>query len=697
MLACSILRRLGVLLLCLACFASPALATWSILILNLTTGEVAIGIATCLTNFDLRPATVVVIPGIGVAAAQSFVGPLTLRQLIRRELLAGTPAQQILAQLAATDLGHQTRQYGIAGFASGTVAFTGTGAGAWAGGLTGQINEFVYTVQGNVLAGPAVNLAAEAAIRTTAGPIGDKLMAAMQAARAAGGDGRCSCSQLSPTACGAPPPNFTKSSHIGLMIVSRPSDLDAACTTAGGCGAGQYWLDLNVANQPATAPDPVLQLQTRYDAWKLQQIGRPDHYRSTVTLTSNRLRSNGIDTITGTVVLRDAAGNALGNNLPVTVRLGSRSKVTGVTFSACQPQPNGSYTFTMRGNLGSGLAVIDVAVEDGLGRVGVAPQPEVLVGDAFGDCGNSAIGNGQGGNFDALRIGGSAGTDRVVEVGLGQPFLLTLEPPQGPSSPLPVGLFALWAHLGLPATSAPLSLGQGRGSLCFQPFPLDPGAPTLLLADSFGLGGFVAASPAPWTLGFPGILDLIDVTLQAAMVTDLQGSLAATNAVFLRTTALPIPTIVSYAPVLATGGQTITVQGTDFLQGMELRVGGQPTAITSQTPTRITFSMPAGTGCDANFTLRNLGTAAAQRPLNPTPLVTSIPFTTGPAAGGALFALAGNHLLGCTVTIGGAPLVITNQSNNSIVGNTPPGTPGPATVVVRNSLGCQTFRTYTYQ
>lgn len=691
------LRRLGVLLLCLACFASPALATWSILILNLTTGEVAIGIATCLTSFDLRPATVVVVPGIGVAAAQSFVGPLALRQLIRRELLAGTPAQQILAQLAAADTGHQGRQYGIAGFASGTITFTGTGAGAWAGGLTGQINEFVYTVQGNVLAGAAVNLAAEQAIRNTQGPIGDKLMAAMEAARAAGGDGRCSCSSGNPTGCGAPPPNFTKSSHIGLMIVSRPSDIDSVCTTAGGCGAGQYWLDLNVANQPPTAQDPVLQLQTRYDAWKLQQIGRPDHFRSTVTLSSNRLRSNGVDTITGTVVLRDAAGNALGNNLPVTARLGLRSTATGVTFSACQPQPNGSYSFTMRGNLGTGLAVVDVAVDDGLGRVGIAPQPEVQVGDAFGDCGNSAIRDGQGGSLDALRVGGSAGTARVVEVGLGQPFLLTMEPPPGSNPQLPIGLFALWAHLGLPTAGQPLPLGSGRGSLCFQPFPLDPMSPTLLLADSFGLGGYVAATPAPWTLGFPGILDFFDLTLQAAMVVDLQGSLAATNAVFLRTTALPEPTITSYAPILAAGGQTVTVQGSNFLQGIELLVAGSPATITSQTPTRITFTMPNSLGCDTNFSLRNLGTTAVQRPLNPTPLVSNIPFTVGPSAGGSLFAVAGNHLLGCTVTIGGAPLVITSQSNSSIVGNTPPGTPGPATVVVRNSLGCQTFRSYTYQ
>jgi hypothetical protein len=244
---------LGLLLL-----AIPAKATWSIVIVDLATGEIAIGIATCLTGFDLRPNTVVVVPGRGVAAAQSFVGPLSLRQLIRQGFISGDTATQILAQLAAADPGHQSRQYGIVSLTGGEVTFTGTGAGAWAGGVTGQTGTLRYAIQGNVLTGQPVVVAAEQALVGTVGTLGDKLMAAMEAARQFGGDGRCSCSQAAPTSCGSPPPSFTKSAHIGLMILSRPSDLDAPCTSGSGCGAGDYWLDLNVANQPASAPDPVL-------------------------------------------------------------------------------------------------------------------------------------------------------------------------------------------------------------------------------------------------------------------------------------------------------------------------------------------------------------------------------------------------------------------------------------------------------
>ncbi|MEC7724043.1 MAG: hypothetical protein VYD05_00920, partial [Planctomycetota bacterium] len=74
-------RALLAFLASLFLLASNALATWSIVVVNVVTGEVAVGIATCLTGFDLRPNTVVVVPGRGVAAAQSFVGPLSLRQL----------------------------------------------------------------------------------------------------------------------------------------------------------------------------------------------------------------------------------------------------------------------------------------------------------------------------------------------------------------------------------------------------------------------------------------------------------------------------------------------------------------------------------------------------------------------------------------------------------------------------------------
>ena len=690
------LRLVLAFLLAFVGFVAPAAATWSILIVNLATGEIAVGIATCLTGFDLKPNTVVVVPGYGVAAAQSFVGPLSLRELIRTGLLNGTPVSAILAQLAAADgPGHQSRQYGIASLVGGEITFTGSGAGAWAGGLTGQIGSLRYTIQGNVLTGQAVNLAAEQAILTTPGSIGDKLMAAMDAARLMGGDGRCSCNVNAPTACGAPPASFTKSSHIGLMIWSRPSDLDLPCTSAAGCGAGSYWMDLNVANQTATAPDPVLQLQTLYSNWKQSQIGRPDHYQSTVTLSANTLRANGVDTVTGTVVLRDAQGNPLGNTRPVTVALRAGSTATGVTFSPVTPAPNGAYTFTMQGNLGAGTAIVDVATTDAVGRVGVWPQPVVQVTDLFGACGAGAVPGLGSAVVDVLKVNGTAGTARIATAGLGQSFTLSLDAPAGGSQPAPAGMFALWAHVGRPAIGGEVPLGGSGGALCFTPSPFAP-SPTALVADSFGLGGAVFAPGSPWTLTVPSVLSLLDVALQGVMVVDAAGSFAATNAVLLRIVPLPAPTITVIAPPSPTAGQTVALSGTNFLPGMLATLVGAPLAITVTSPTQAQFVAPAGLPCDAVLQVANLGTAIATRLVNATPVVSNVPFPSGQAAGNALYILVGQNLLGCTVTIGGAPMTISSQNATSIVGQTPPGAVGPATVVIRNPNGCQTTRTYTY-
>lgn len=221
----------------LAGFAGTASATWSILIVNTRTGEIAVGSATCLTGFDLEANTPVLVPMVGAAAAQSFVDSNGQnRTYIRDSLLRGSTLNATLAGLASRDSGHQTRQYGMIKVNGEALTFTGTQAGPWAGGATGQIGEIAYAVQGNVLTGPPVVAAAVDAIVSTPGDLAAKLMASMEAARAMGGDGRCSCGPQA-DACGSPPASFTKSAHIGYMLIARAGDTQncrAAYPTSGG-------------------------------------------------------------------------------------------------------------------------------------------------------------------------------------------------------------------------------------------------------------------------------------------------------------------------------------------------------------------------------------------------------------------------------------------------------------------------------
>jgi hypothetical protein len=288
---------------------APANGTWSIIIIDTHTHEISIGSATCLTSFDLARGLPVVRVGIGAAAAQSFVDVTGRnRRRIWDEFALGTPPQQILQILQGIDSAHQTRQYGIVDVQGRTATFTGTQCGAYASGLTGQFGTFVYAIQGNVITGQPVLTMAEAAIQNTPGGIPEKLMAAMEAARLMGGDGRCSCSPSAPPSCGSPPPSFTKSAHIGFMIDSRRGDVDGTCGAVPGCVNGAYYMYFNVANQPASAPDPVIQLRQQFDAWRAGLIGIPDAVESTLTISSPQIVNDSQSTVTLRVEARDFRG-----------------------------------------------------------------------------------------------------------------------------------------------------------------------------------------------------------------------------------------------------------------------------------------------------------------------------------------------------------------------------------------------------
>lgn len=394
--------------------ATPLCATWSIIIVDTRTKEVAVASATCIANNDLRILTPAIIVGKGGATAQSFVdGTGRNRLLIYNEFKKGTSPARILQLLANQDRGHQTRQYGIVDTQGRTETFSGTGAGGYAGGMTGTIGTIAYAVQGNVITGAPVVTKAVEAIRNTKGDLAEKLMASMEAADLMGGDGRCSCG-ANPTGCGSPPPSFRKTAHIGYMLIARVGDKDGPFNTSVGCGSGDYYMELNIAGRLSSgaSPDPVRQLRLKFNFWRIGLRGRPDHNVSTATLSTNGLPSDGKTMGEVLVRLRDWEGTAVTRSATIRASLDT-SSTASLTIGAVKALGNGVYSIPVTAGTKAGTAKLRIEADDGLGKVLLAPYLDIAVSDNALWASRSSFVASQGAQTDFVLRRGAPGAGRI--------------------------------------------------------------------------------------------------------------------------------------------------------------------------------------------------------------------------------------------------------------------------------------------
>jgi uncharacterized Ntn-hydrolase superfamily protein len=123
--------------------------------------------------------------GAGAVATQSYAntsfGPNGLALMA-----AGASAQEALEQLLAEDEGRARRQVGLVDAQGRAATFTGDECHAWAGGLTGK----QYAAQGNILVSGATVQAMAEAFEKSSGELADRLVDALAAGQAAGGDRR---------------------------------------------------------------------------------------------------------------------------------------------------------------------------------------------------------------------------------------------------------------------------------------------------------------------------------------------------------------------------------------------------------------------------------------------------------------------------------------------------------------------------
>jgi hypothetical protein len=368
-------------LITLVLCAPAARGTWSVVIADTRTKELAAGIVTCNTGGDLLPLVRMVV-GRGVGICQAASDPEgTRRPIIFEGLRTGAAPEAILDKLAEVP-GHDVRQYGIVDTLGRKATFTGTSTASWTGGVVGSQGTMVYAIQGNILAGGCVVAAIEKALRETPGDIPAKLMAGMQAARSAGGDRRCSCPDKNdPSDCGCPPPDFTKSGHRGGMLVTRIGDADFAGGKSANTKGGAPFMRLRVScRNPSEKPDPVLLLQDLFDNWRAGLVGRPDAIQSEVTFDSPATGTGGSGTVEMLITLRDWRREPI--TMPIRqVSVTHAPDSAGVsTVDEMRDNGNGTFVVTLKGGGGVRTDRFVVTVDDGLRPVVLMPNPSLSFG-----------------------------------------------------------------------------------------------------------------------------------------------------------------------------------------------------------------------------------------------------------------------------------------------------------------------------
>lgn len=176
------------LLLLLALIAAPhaARATFSLCAIDPATGEAGV-IVTTRVPFVGR-AVPWARAGVGAVATQAWT-VVEYGQQGLALLEQGVAPQEAIERLLADDKGRERRQLGMIDMRGRTAAFTGKENGEWAGSRQGRN----YTVQGNILVGREVVDAVADHFESTEGtgmPLAERLILALAAGQAKGGDRR---------------------------------------------------------------------------------------------------------------------------------------------------------------------------------------------------------------------------------------------------------------------------------------------------------------------------------------------------------------------------------------------------------------------------------------------------------------------------------------------------------------------------
>jgi uncharacterized Ntn-hydrolase superfamily protein len=157
--------------------------TWSILARDPATGTLGAAVATRF--FAVGALAIHVEGGVAALATQALINPMYAVHGMPR-LRAGEDPETMVEVLLAADAGQAHRQIHVLDAGGRTAVRTGAHCVGWCGSVRG----IDVSVAGNMLAGPDVVARTLAAFQSASGPMAARLLTALEAGEAAGGDKR---------------------------------------------------------------------------------------------------------------------------------------------------------------------------------------------------------------------------------------------------------------------------------------------------------------------------------------------------------------------------------------------------------------------------------------------------------------------------------------------------------------------------
>ena len=246
------------LLLVLSFYTSlQAQHTFSIVAVDVETGEIGSAGATCLFFTDAALTISDIVLGVGGIHTQASY-TASNQNNARKRMEKGDSPEEIINYLKVNDLGNGSisdRQYGIVDLNDGeprTAAFTGNTTLDVKGHRLGDN----YSIQGNILIDESVLDNMEDAFLNTDGPLCEKLMAVLQAAKIPGADSRCLDEGIS--------------SGSAFIRLAKPTDTNS--------DHGNLWLDISesITNGDFSV-DPIDLVQEKFNTFKLTSTSESEN------------------------------------------------------------------------------------------------------------------------------------------------------------------------------------------------------------------------------------------------------------------------------------------------------------------------------------------------------------------------------------------------------------------------------------